>query len=517
MVTRRMESDPIQRLRDMAGNHDNYHHLEMAEPKSMPELYDFMGNTTQEQINFLGEKIFRVEDMGYLESRHDVFTGVIKFLLKSTVQADHRDMTGRGINLARMPFLSPSMPESPGKFSQTGQFRWDTYWHNYIYILLGMKDMAWGQLENIADVYSDYGRAPNALSADFLSHAQPPLEAVSAFELIENGLIDVHAFDKIINFIEHELNNFWWDRFNTRANPKQSADMRDARIRLNIFSDTLTRHNSIHFDPLLVGCEDGEDHTSLTIAIGEDLISVKLNSIIYRNLVLLSDYYAIKMTDKNIPEELQTRYKFKSEGYKAHAELLKKSINQIFWENEDEWRGFRSYSLKHRRTIKSDRLSDEVTPLWSRIATDEQAEVIRQNLRNHYSCKNGLSNTARKGEVTSENFPILEAIPDKKLQWNDNVWAPTIDFAVSGLLNYSQSKGDIFYEDAMNYAAKFVNWAERAFRKYGAFPEKAPKNDSVMVNGGLYGELLGFGWTIAVYLKFIKILSQNNELNRLDL
>jgi len=125
-------------------------------------------------------------------------------------------------------------------------------------------------------------------------------------------------------------------------------------------------------------------------------------------------------------------------------------------------------------------------PLWAGVATREQANATQQKL-NLFERPGGLSmSTTNSG-----------------LQWDEPCgWAPTNWIAVAGL----EAMG--FHADAVRIARHFNATVDAGFAADGTIREKynvVAGNAEVTVTGGYTQNVIGFGWTNAVYLKFREI------------
>jgi alpha,alpha-trehalase len=125
-------------------------------------------------------------------------------------------------------------------------------------------------------------------------------------------------------------------------------------------------------------------------------------------------------------------------------------------------------------------------PLWAGVATREQANATEQKL-NVFERPGGLS-------MSTNN---------SGLQWDEPCgWAPTNWIAVAGL--------DVmgFHADAVRIARDFDATVDAGFAADGTIHEKCnvvAGNADVKVKGGYTQNVIGFGWTNAVYLKFKEI------------
>jgi alpha,alpha-trehalase len=125
-------------------------------------------------------------------------------------------------------------------------------------------------------------------------------------------------------------------------------------------------------------------------------------------------------------------------------------------------------------------------PLWAGVATREEANQMEAQL-NLFERPGGLS--------TSNT--------NTGLQWDEPFgWAPTNWIAVAGL----DALG--FHADAARIAEHFDATVDSGFAADGTIREKynvVEGNAQVKVSAGYTENVIGFGWTNAVYLKFKEI------------
>jgi alpha,alpha-trehalase len=128
-------------------------------------------------------------------------------------------------------------------------------------------------------------------------------------------------------------------------------------------------------------------------------------------------------------------------------------------------------------------------PLWAGVATREQAKAMEEKL-NLFERSGGLS--------TSNT--------DTGLQWDEPYgWAPTNWLVVAGL----DAMG--FRADAVRIAQHFDATVDAGFAGDGTIREKynvVSGNAQVAVSAGYKQNVIGFGWTNAVYLKLKEIANR---------
>jgi hypothetical protein len=494
--------------------------LPLTKERRRPDLYEFLGKTPQERAIAVAKKVIPGQDhlaQSLRDRRRSIFEYLVLYLQASTFDGNYGEPMGKGIGIARRPYLAPTgfpvgwqvkMEPEVGSFCFKEQYRWDTYFQNQFLLLIGARDLALGQLMNLVEAYDDYLRIPNALTTEFLSHPQPPLEAFIAHDLLKAGVERGKWFDQTMRVVGDDLRSEWFDYRSGRIHPRQDEEFYQE------YGPYLSRYVSIHFHPLLVGCQDGKDHHWLTAAYGEDYLPVQLNSILWANIGILKDYYE-SIGDQETAAKLA-----------AVHQTMKDQINRLMWVEDDKWTGFRNYSMGSggdagRRLEKGPiyygDMAAEVWPLFVGLATPDQAEVTLHNLRTYYQGDIGLAST---NPTFVPGLITPARLEGWSLQWEVNAWPPLMMVAVDGLLNYSEGD-DEFYRFAVELQRNWVSHLEQKFWQEEADPgilrpafhEKAPYDTRVKLDKGFYGNLPGFGWTIASYAVFLNRLVADGQIH----
>ena len=128
-------------------------------------------------------------------------------------------------------------------------------------------------------------------------------------------------------------------------------------------------------------------------------------------------------------------------------------------------------------------------PLWAGVASREQASAVHAH----------LAFFERRGGLATSDVP-------SGVQWDLPFgWAPTNWLSVSGLNRYG------YHEDAARIAREFSKTILDNFLRDGTIREKynvADGSANVKVAAGYTSNVVGFGWTNAVYLKLQDILTE---------
>jgi len=126
-------------------------------------------------------------------------------------------------------------------------------------------------------------------------------------------------------------------------------------------------------------------------------------------------------------------------------------------------------------------------PLWAGLASKAQAAALEKH----------LAVFERKGGLSMDDL-------GSGAQWDEPFgWAPTNWLAISGLDAYG------FHDDARRLARKFTATVDTGFAHDGTIREKynmALGNAEVKITAGYTTNVIGFGWTNAVYLKLHQLL-----------
>jgi alpha,alpha-trehalase len=172
-----------------------------------------------------------------------------------------------------------------------------------------------------------------------------------------------------------------------------------------------------------------------------------------------------------------------AEQWKQQAETRRMAINKYLW---NPGKGmFFDYDFTTGQQ-SSYVYATIFYPLWTGLATPEQAGAIDKN----------LALLDRPGGLASSTYA-------SGLQWDLPFgWAPLNWFAVDGLMKNG------YTSDALRVAAEFSHTIRTSFQKEGTIHEKynvETGSSNVDVIAG-YQNVIGFGWTNAVYLELEHLL-----------
>jgi len=164
------------------------------------------------------------------------------------------------------------------------------------------------------------------------------------------------------------------------------------------------------------------------------------------------------------------------------------AMQRYLWRPKDGV--FADYDFVHARASDYAYITS-LYPLWAGAATREEANQIETKL-NVFERPGGLS--------TSNT--------NTGLQWDEPYgWAPTNYLVVAGLEAFG------FRADAARIASHFDATVDVGFAADGTIREKynvVTGNAQVSVSAGYTQNVIGFGWTNAVYLKFREIAGEQS-------
>ncbi|HET6206547.1 MAG TPA: trehalase family glycosidase [Terracidiphilus sp.] len=162
------------------------------------------------------------------------------------------------------------------------------------------------------------------------------------------------------------------------------------------------------------------------------------------------------------------------------------AIHRYLWRAKDGV--FADFDFSHARTSTYAYITS-LYPLWAGVTTPEEAKQMVAK----------LDLFERPGGLSMSNT-------NTGLQWDEPYgWAPTNWIAVAGL----EATG--FHADAARIAQHFDGSVDVNFATDGTIREKynvVSQNGNVQVSAGYKQNVIGFGWTNAVYLKMRQVMQR---------
>ncbi|OGE18797.1 hypothetical protein A2871_01840 [Candidatus Daviesbacteria bacterium RIFCSPHIGHO2_01_FULL_41_23] len=409
-----------------------------------------------------------------------------------------REPEKRKINRRLITIPKPYVVPNDKKFNFI--FYWDSY---FIFQGLNGTKRSWvmkSMIENFMYLYEKYHLIPNFNAESSLGRSQPPFFTSMILETFEN-MIGVNNF-----FLRFERA---FSRLIKRNNPekfwlaKAFETAKQEYTHVWIDQQKLYHHSVSGFKLQRYGDRDlGYDHSS-ELESGWDLTSrfynrasnflqIDLNSYLFK---YETDFEKIAMVLGNKKE---------AKHWAKTAQKRRLQINKFMWYEKSGF--FFDYSYIHKRQSSFYSLAGFI-PLWAGLASKKQAEQMVKKLL-LFETDYGLAICAKKSlapKIDPKKIPIryrsaIEGVLKPK-QWDyPNIWPPLEYLTVMGLLNYGYSK------EAIRIMQKSVKAHAALFRKYKTFFEKINGETGDKPNDFHYPTQTGFGWTNAIFYKYIKLL-----------
>jgi alpha,alpha-trehalase len=372
------------------------------------------------------------------------------------------------------PYLIPA--SDPNNLMFQEMYYWDSY-----FMALGLVGTAHEQrivdmAENMAYLIERFGFVPNGSRYYFTSRSQPPFftRMVSlAHAVLQKKTPNLtNAFlSRMLTEAIREHDDFWMNKQLPLA--YRRVVTLDKNRYLNRYGDV----NALH---LLASCESGWDHSARCDGdlpgseAGRwlDFLPVCLNSILY---VVENDI--ADMSDM-LGDSVQSQH------WRNVANARAQTMQDLFWHEPSGF--FYDYDWVSKKLNFHVSLAG-FYPLWAGWATQSQAERIVREWLSQFMAVGGV--------VTS-----LSTYGNR--QWAlPNGWAPLQWIVASGLDRYG------YRAEAHEIRRRWCAMCEFAFENDGTLLEKynvmAPE---LAPSEGVYGTVMGFGWTNGVYVDFARTL-----------
>ncbi|CAF1049986.1 unnamed protein product, partial [Brachionus calyciflorus] len=372
-----------------------------------------------------------------------------------------------------------------GRFNE--YYYWDTYWIIEGLLRSDMAQTAKGIIDNFLDILETNGFIPNGARVYYLNRSQPPLliQMVYSYLKYTNDIQylrnSIHLLDKeyefwmrekVIHVFKHGQ-NYTLNHYRVKSDKPRPESYRE-----DFINGQESGNSSKYYSNVMTAAESGWDFSSRwfenpmdikTIQI-DKIIPVDLNSIMFRNEKILSEFHEIL---GNIE---------KANNYKKLSELRHEAINKVLWGPKENTYGDYNYEIDqiHLNNL----YITDLSPLWFGI----KAPVNEDLVLNRYN---------------SILYDYISGVPTSNInthqQWDfPNVWAPYHHWLVDYLKRSNRS------EKGLDIAQRFVNSVYCGWKKSGNIYEKYNAlNQGGYGQGGEYVVQEGFGWTNGVVIIFM--------------
>jgi alpha,alpha-trehalase len=191
--------------------------------------------------------------------------------------------------------------------------------------------------------------------------------------------------------------------------------------------------------------------------------------------------------EKDLEEISTTLGNGKDAGeWKKRAEQRKENIRKFLWDGQSGF--FFDYNID-RQERSTYQYITTFYPLWAGLATKEQAAAVMKNV----------------GKLEQPGGLVMSPY-ETEGQWDfPYAWAPTQLLAIEGMRKYG------FNADADRISYNFASMVAQNFRHDGTIREKynaVTRSSETAVKAGYNINVVGFGWTNAVFLVFLHDLPQ---------
>jgi len=380
-------------------------------------------------------------------------------------------------------------------------FYWDTFFMFRGLIRTKREHLMKAMVENFIYLLNTYGEIPNFNSPASMGRSQPPFFSSMILDTYNGYLFAylrknkfLRVFDNLdkhkkwlkaaIKYAKEEYERVWIDK------DKLFHHSVDGYI-LNRYGDRDIGYS--HSSEL----ESGWDFTSRYYNRCDEFLPIDLNVYLFK---YERDFAKIAFHLENKEEE---------KAWKEKATFRKEEINKFMWSEKEGF--FFDYCYTEKRKSKFLSLAG-FTPLWAGLASKEQAAKVVKKLP-IFETEYGLTITAKESmapKIDMSQFPemyrpAIEEIVMPK-QWDyPHSWPPIEYLTAIGLLKYG------YIDDAKRLMNKYLKTHAMLFRKYGTFFEKIDVIKGERGHNSFYLNQDGFGWTNAIFYRYIEILKSLNN------
>lgn len=377
-----------------------------------------------------------------------------------------------------------------GRFNE--QFYWDSY-----FIMVGLAaEGKWAQVErmikNCAYMIRRHGYIPTANRTYFLSRSQPPFfvmmvkllaehkgkraireylpELIAEYRFWMKGRrklteTEHYAYRRVAQMPSGAHLNRYYDNKATPRPESLREDTETASLTKRRRSDRLFLH-------LRAGAESGWDFSSRWFRDGKSLQTIHTADIIPIDLNAL-----LHVLEETIADGVSSvRHPITVRRYRKAAQRRREAIDEYLWDDATQF--YVDFNFHHGEPTGALSLA-AVFPLWTGLASNDQAAAVAARLEKEFLKTGGLVTT----------------LVDTGQQWDSpNGWAPLQWVAVEGLRRYG-------YDTLADEITKrWMKLNETVFKKSRKLYEKYNVVKGGEGGGGEYVLQDGFGWTNGVYV-----------------
>ncbi len=353
-------------------------------------------------------------------------------------------------------------------------YYWDTYFTNKCLCLTGRREQAFNNVRNLAYMLKVYGKIPNGNRAHYVGRSQPPFFGMMLKDLLTTKhLTHGITLETAYRLLKTEY-TFWETKRKTKSGLNAyGCDLTDKEA-LGNFGVYNEIHTQKYFERtgismantpkngrhVIAECESGWDFSPRFSGKCMNYNAVDLNSLLYFDEVLLSDWAAKLKKDKD------------SEKFEKKAESRKAKMQELCFAG-GVYRDYDFVSGTPSPVISCASLF----PFFTGLSDDVSAFIAAlERLEKDYG--------VIAAETETRNF-----------QWAEpNGWAPLQYVAVKA----AEMLG--LKETAVRLSEKYISTTERLFEKTGGLWEKYNAITGDLGVSSEYGTPEMLGWSAGVYV-----------------
>lgn len=433
--------------------------------------------------------------------------------------------------ISGVPFVVPG-----GRFNE--MYGWDSYFIAKGLLIDDKTELALGIAENFKYQIDHYGKILNANRSYYLTRTQPPLYTSLIMDVLEKSDPDIFWIERHLKTAIKEYQTVWmeegkrltanglnrykaegiglpfeveeghFDDILEQFAPKYNLSTREFEkkyLEREVVDEELDKY-FIHDRSMR---ESGHDTTNRLVGICANLNTVAINSLLYKYETDIAF-----LIGKYFKNEFQY---FEDQSFSGDYWLLKASsrqekINKLLWNAENGIYFDYDFVNEKQHFFEA---ATTFYPLWAKISTPEQAEILVKKTLPKFKMKGGIAGSTKESIAgVDENAPIR--------QWDYPFgWAPHQMLLWEGLLNYN------FNDEVQEMVYRWLWLITRNAVDYnGTIPEKFDLSISSHKIFAEYGNVgtefdfiteEGFGWMNASYQYGLTILNDDLKQKLSDL
>lgn len=344
-------------------------------------------------------------------------------------------------------------------------------------------------VDNFIYLFKEFGIIPNASLWAFLGHSQPPFLSSMIFDAYYSMYRQ-----KIMGNFRIPYVNLWLKKRMKVAQEEYWNVWEDTKVyRHHVPRFSLSRYGDRDVGYALTSeRESGWDFTTRFYNRCNDFLPIDLNAYLHK-------YEKDFAKAASIAHDKKQAAFWDDRAHKRHERMKK-----YMW---NEKKGF-FFDYDYKNDLQSEFYSlAGFVPMWAKLATYEEAKKMVKKLplfETDYGLVIGAKESLPpklKFNQVPEAFRLTIDEMLRPKQWDyPHIWSPLEYLTVIGLLRYG------FVEEATRIMKKAVKANINIFKKYGALLEKIDATTGEKPETFWYPAQLGFGWTNAVFYRYVKLL-----------